>query len=148
MKKFALTKVSKQISYNETFLTASTLLFWENQVGKIVLMDLNELKKVADIKEATQKIQLVESVFGMRADQHSTVSLKRFDAEWWEFVDVEEKEVKNRDKLKVKIVENNLYTRKPLTQTTSQEIGSIMQAIFQNKAKEVNRDWVGNIGQA
>ena len=106
------------------------------------------MKKVADIKEATQKIQLVQSVFGMRADQHSTVSLQRFDAEWGEFVDVEEKEVKNRDKLKVKIVKNNLYTRKPPTQTTSQGIGSIMQAIFQNKAKEVNRHWVGNIGRA
>ena len=73
------------------------------------MLDFNEIKKVADIdiKEAAQKIQLVESVFGMTVDQHSTVSLQRFDVEWGEFVDLEIKEVKNRDKLKVKIVKNN-----------------------------------------
>lgn len=80
------------------------------------MLDFNEIKKVADIKEATEKIQLVESVFGMTVDQHSTVSLQRFDVEWGEFVDVEIKEVKNRDKLKVKIVKNSLHTRKPPTQ--------------------------------
>ena len=80
------------------------------------MLDFNEIKKVADIKEATEKIQLVESVFGMTVDQHSTVSLQRFAVEWGEVVDVEIKEVKNRDKLKVKIVKNNLHTRKPPTQ--------------------------------
>ena len=80
------------------------------------MLDFNEIKKVADIKEATEKIQLVESVFGMTVDQHSTVSLQRFAVEWGEVVDVEIKEVKNRDKLKVKIVKNSLHTRKPPTQ--------------------------------
>ena len=84
----------------------------------------------------------------MTVDQHSTFSLQRFDVEWGEFVDVEVKEIKNRDKLKVKFVKNNLYTRKLPTQTTSQGIGSIVQATFQNKAQEVTRHWVGNIGQA
>jgi len=60
------------------------------------------------ISEGTEKKQLFESVFGMTVDQHSTVSLQRFDVKWEEFVDVEIKEVKNRDKLKVKIVKNNV----------------------------------------
>ena len=80
------------------------------------MLDFNEVKIVADIKEATEKIQLVESLFGITVDRHSMVSLQRLDVEWGEFVDVEIKEVKNRDKLKVKIVKNNLHTREHPTQ--------------------------------
>ena len=96
------------------------------------MLDFNEIKKVADIKEATEKIQLVESVFGMTVDQHSTVSLQRFAVEWGEVVDVEIKEVKNRDKLKVKIVKNSLHTRKPPTQLqTSTDVNLEMQYCFE-----------------
>ena len=106
----------KQSRESVKFIKVSHLSLWENQNGKIVLLDFNEIKKIADIKEATEKIQLVESVFGMTVDQYSMVSLQRFDAEWGQFVDVEMKEVKNRDKLKMKIVKSNLHIRKPLTQ--------------------------------
>lgn len=60
-------------------------------------------------------IQLVESVFGITIDQHSMVLLQRFNVEWAEFIEVETKEVKNREELKVKIVKNNLHTRQLLT---------------------------------
>ena len=42
-----------------------------------------------------------------------TLSLQSYDKEWGEFVDVEIKHLKNRDKIKVMILESCLHTRKP-----------------------------------
>ena len=79
-----------------------------------MLLEFSELKKVAKINETTGKLALIESVFGITLQEDATVSLQRYDMEWGEYVDVEIKEVNNKDKLKVKIV--NLHTRKLPTQ--------------------------------
>ena len=42
-----------------------------------------------------------------------TVSLQGYDKKWGEFVDVEMKDLKNRDKMKVMILESYLHNRKP-----------------------------------
>ena len=55
--------------------------------------------------------RLVEDTFGIHVQ--GTVSFQGYDKEWWEFVDVETKDLKNRDKIKVMILESCLHTRKP-----------------------------------
>ena len=78
-------------------------------------MNLNDIRKVIEISDRANKTKtdLVEAVFGILVNENSTVSLQRFDVEWGEFVDVVISDLKDRDKVKVMIVENNSHTRKP-----------------------------------
>ena len=65
---------------------------------------------MTEVTERSTKRDLVEDTFGIHVQ--GTVSLQRYDKEWGEFVDVEIKDLKNRDKIKVMILESFLHTRK------------------------------------
>ena len=75
------------------------------------MVEFNEVRKVTEVTERSTKRDLVEDTFGIHVQ--GTVSLQRYDKEWGEFVDVEIKDLKNRDKIKVMILESCLHTRKP-----------------------------------
>ena len=53
----------------------------------------------------------MEDTFGIHVQ--GTVLLQRYDKDLGEFVEVEIKDLKNRDKIKVMILESCLHTRKP-----------------------------------
>ena len=64
----------------------------------VVLVEFNEVRKVTEVTERSTKRDLVEDTFGILV--LGTVSLQGYDKEWREFVDVEIKDLKNRDKTK------------------------------------------------
>ena len=76
----------------------------------VVLVEFNEVRKVTEVTERSTKRDLVEDTFGIHVQ--GTVSLQSYDKEWGEFFDVEIKHLKNRDKIKVMILESCLHTRK------------------------------------
>ena len=77
----------------------------------VVLVELNEVRKMTEVTERSTKRDLVEDTFGIRVQ--GTVSLQRYDKYLGEFVEVEIKDLKNRDKIKVMILESCLHKRKP-----------------------------------
>ena len=52
---------------------------------------------MTEVTERSTKRDLVEDTFGIHVQ--GTVSLQGYDKEWGEFVDVEIKDLKNRDKI-------------------------------------------------
>ena len=76
----------------------------------VVLVEFNEVRKVTEVTERSTKRDLVEDTFGIHVQ--GTVSLQRYDKDLGEFVEVEIKDLKNRDKIKVMILESCLHTRK------------------------------------
>ena len=74
------------------------------------MVEFNEVRKVTEVTERSTKRDLVEDTFGIHVQ--GTVSLQGYDKEWGKFVDVEIKDLKNRDKIKVMILESCLHTRK------------------------------------
>ena len=75
------------------------------------MVELNEVRKVTEVTERSNKRDLVEDTFSIHVQ--GTVSLQRYDKEWGEFIDVEIKDLKNRDKIKIMILESCLHSRKP-----------------------------------
>jgi len=75
------------------------------------LVEFSEVRKVTEVTERSTKRDLVEDTFGIHVQ--GTVSLQGYDKEWGEFVDVKIEDLKNRDKIKVMILESCLHTRKP-----------------------------------
>ena len=66
---------------------------------------------MTELTEWSTKRDLVEDTFGIHVQ--GTVLLQGYDKEWWELADVEIKDLENRDKIKVMILESCLHTRKP-----------------------------------
>ena len=75
------------------------------------MVELNEVRKMTEVTERSTKRDLMEDTFGIHVQ--GTVSLQRYDKDLGEFVKVEIKDLKNRDKIKVMILESCLHTRKP-----------------------------------
>ena len=108
----------------------------------VVLVEFSEVRKVTQVTERSTKRDLVEDTFGIHVQ--GTVSLQRCDKEWGEFVDVEIKDLKNRDRIKVMILKSCLHTRKlrshaeqlctPLTETSRAAV-----SICEGSEKAVDR---------
>ena len=75
------------------------------------MVEFNEVRKVTEVTERSTKRDLVEDTFGIHVQ--GTVLLQRYDKDLGEFVKVEIKDLKNRDKIKVMILESCLQIRKP-----------------------------------
>ncbi len=75
-----------------------------------VLIEYNEMKKVlyldASVK-SKDKAQIVVELFNVKLDTCSTVLFQRFDNDWGEYIDVEINDLQNKDKVKVKIRQDN-----------------------------------------
>ena len=90
------------------------------------MVELNEVRKMTQVIERSTKRDLVEDTFGIHVQ--GTVLFQRYDKDLGEFVKVEIKDLKNRDKIKVMILESCLQIRKsrshaeklctPLTETS------------------------------
>lgn len=63
----------------------------------VVLVEFNEVTKVTEVTERSTKRDLVEDTFGIHVQ--GTVLLQCYDKERGEFVSVEIKDLKNRDKI-------------------------------------------------
>ena len=78
------------------------------------MLDFKGLKKECSIRrDERDKVSLVERVFQTRLQTFSDssapaiVSLQRFDPEWEDLVDIDIAQIKDRDKIKVLVIENS-----------------------------------------
>ena len=98
---------------------------------------------MTEVTERSTKRDLVEDTFGIHVQ--GTVSLQRYDKDLGEFVEVEIKDLKNRDKIKVMILESCLHTRKPRSHaeqlcTPLTETSRATVAICEGGEKAVDHD--------
>lgn len=75
-----------------------------------MLVEYNGVKKLIPIeenmKEKTDFVDIFKSIMDMAKSEISYISLQRYDHEWDDFIDIEVKDIQNKDKLKIKIFNN------------------------------------------
>ena len=89
--------------------------YFQDSSGRTILLEYQGIKKVYCIEsddKSMDKVSLVERVFEPRLQTFShsyapvVVSLQRYDPEWEDFVDIDITQIRDRDKIKVLIVDS------------------------------------------
>lgn len=84
------------------------LFHFQDSPERTILLEFKDIKKVYTIKDGDKdKFSLFERVFQTHLQSSCIVSLQRYDPEWEDHVDIDIAQIRDRDKIKVLIIDNS-----------------------------------------
>lgn len=110
------------------------------QEPKQILLDFKNIKKlfVFTCNDKIDKRSIVEKAFQVKLKTSDIISLQRYNKDWGEDVDIEPQEIRDRDKIKVLVIENG-YIDRPIDHSSNRSSYSGDERDSKSSNSAVNR---------